>query len=230
MSAVGLLTAPLAFDFVRSWPGRIDHLDWQKANALLSEMEAEGQALLEKSGVLPEQVSHQREADIRYVGQGHEIQVPLPVGQLSSDSVSTIVSLFEEAYRRLYERLSQSVPIEIINWRVTSSSLAPRVRLQVASAPIHPSNDAARLAQRAQEGCKERDEQTVAQTAQKGSRMAYFPELGGYHDIPVYNRYGLLPGTNFTGPAIVEERESTVIVGPDCRFHIDEQQNLIVEL
>jgi len=230
MSAVGLLTAPLAFDFVRSWPGRIDHLDWQKANALLSEMEAEGQALLEKSGVLPEQVSHQREADIRYVGQGHEIQVPLPVGQLSSDSVSTIVSLFEEAYRRLYERLSQSVPVEIINWRVTSSSLAPRVRLQVASAPIHPSNDAARLAQRAQEGCKERDEQTVAQTAQKGSRMAYFPELGGYHDIPVYNRYGLLPGTNFTGPAIVEERESTVIVGLDHRFRIDEQQNLIVEL
>jgi N-methylhydantoinase A len=54
--------------------------------------------------------------------------------------------------------------------------------------------------------------------------------LGGYHDIAVYNRYGLLPGTSFAGPAIVEERESTVIVGPDCRFRIDEQLNLIVEL
>src|SRR5713101_1760348 len=92
-------------------------------------MEAEGQALLEKSGVLPEQISHQRVADIRYVGQGHEIQVPLPAGQLSSDSVSTIINSFEEVYRHLYERLSQSVPIEIINWRVTSSSPAPQVRL-----------------------------------------------------------------------------------------------------
>src|SRR5207249_11999346 len=134
-----------ACDVVRPRPGGIDHLDWQKANALLSEMEAEGQALLEKSGVLPGQISHRREADIRYVGQGHEIQVPLPVGQLSSDCVSTIINSFEEVYRRLYERLSQSVPIEIINWRVTSSGPVPRVRLQVASAPIHPSNDAARL-------------------------------------------------------------------------------------
>jgi len=207
MSAVGLLTAPLAFDFVRSWPGRIDQLDWQKANALLNEMEAEGQALLEKSGVVPGQISHRREAEIRYVGQGHEIQVPLPAGRLSSDSVTTIINSFEEVYRRLYERLSQSVPIEIINWRVTSSGPAPRVRLQVA-----------------------RDEQTTAQTARKGSRKAYFPELGGYHDTAVYNRYGLLPATSFSGPAIVEERESTVIVGPDCRFRIDEQRNLIVEL
>src|ERR1700694_5694142 len=53
MSAVGFLTAPLAFDFVRSWPGRIDRLDWEKVNALLGEMEAEGRALLEQSGVLP---------------------------------------------------------------------------------------------------------------------------------------------------------------------------------
>ena len=192
---------------MRSWPGRIDQLDWQKANALLSEMEAEGQALLEKSGVVPGQISHRRETEIRYVGQGHEIQVPLPAGRLSSDSVTTIINSFEEVYRRLYERLSQSVPIEIINWRVTSSGPAPRVRLQVA-----------------------RDEQTAAQTGRKGSRKAYFPELGGYHDTAVYNRYGLLPATSFSGPAIVEERESTVIVGPDCRFRIDEQRNLIVEL
>ena len=207
MSAVGFLTAPLSFDFVHSWPGRIDSLDWQEANALLGEMEAQGQALLEKSGVLPEQISHRRAVDIRYVGQGHEIQVPLPAGRLGSESVPAIINSFEKVYRRLYERLSQSVPVEIINWRIISSGPAPQVRLKVG-----------------------RNEQMVAQTAQKGSRKAYFPELGGYHGIPIYNRYGLLPGTSFTGPAVVEERESTVIVGPDCCFHIDEQMNLIIEL
>src|SRR3989440_1091769 len=207
MSAVGFLTAPLAFDFVRSWPGGIDAMDWQQANALLDEMQAEGQALLEQSGVSPAQISHRRVADMRYVGQGHEIQVPLPDGRLSGESVSGIVSSFEEVYRRVYERLSQSVPIEIINWRITSSSSAPQVRLQVAG-----------------------DERTIAQTALKGSREAYFPELGGYAGIPVYDRYGLLPGTGLGGPAIVEERESTVIIGPDCRFRIDEQRNLLVEL
>jgi N-methylhydantoinase A len=207
MSAVGFLTAPLAFDFVRSWPGRIDQMDWQRANALLDEMEAEGQALLEESGVLPGQISHRRVADIRYVGQGHEIHVALPTGRLGSDSIPTIIDSFEETYRRLYERLSQSVPVEIINWRVTSSSPAPQVRLRAAG-----------------------DGQAVAHAARKGSRRAYFPELGGYHDTPVYNRYALLPGAGFNGPAIVEERESTVIVGPDCRFSIDEQLNLVVQI
>ena len=94
----------------------------QKANALLSEMETEGRALLETSGVPAEHISYRREADIRYVCQGHEIRVPLPAGQLDSGSVPAITASFEEVYRRLYERLSQSVPIEIINWRVTVSS------------------------------------------------------------------------------------------------------------
>ena len=207
MSAIGFLTAPLAFDFVRSWPGHLDVLDWQKANALLSEMEAEGTALLEQSGVSPVQIWHQRAADIRYVGQGHEIQVPFPGGRLDSESIPGIVRSFEETYRRLYERLSESVPLEIINWRVISSSPPPLVRLQATGV-----------------------EQAATSTARKGSRKAYFPELGGYVDTPVYDRYGLSPGTGFDGPAIIEERESTVIVGPDCRFRIDEQLNLIVKL
>ncbi len=207
MSAVGFLTAPLSFDFVRSWPGRVDQLDWHEVNALLGEMEAEGQALLERSGVPPQHIRHRRVVDIRYVGQGHEIQVPLPGGQLSSDSIPAIINSFEETYRRLYERLSRSVPLEIINWRITSSGPAPHVRLQ----PV-------------------RNEQAMASTALKGSRKAYFPELGGYDDTLVYDRYALVPGSSFNGPAIVEERESTVIIGPGARFRIDEQRNLIVEL
>ena len=47
-------------------------------------MEAEGQALLEASGVPHEAISHRREADMRYVGQGHEIRVPLPAGRLDA--------------------------------------------------------------------------------------------------------------------------------------------------
>lgn len=205
ISAIGFLTAPLAFDFVRSWPGRLHDVDWQKANVLLDEMETQGRSLLEQSGVLPEQLSYRREADIRYAGQGHEISVPLPAGQLDSKSVTAITASFEDVYRRLYERLSQSVPLEIINWRVTVSSQVPEARLQVPW-----------------------DENRLSQVARKGSRRAYFS--GGYRETPVYDRYSLVPGTRFAGPAIVEERESTVIVGPDGSFRIDDQWNLVVEL
>ena len=205
MSAVGFLTAPLAFDFVRSWPGQLPTVDWQKANALLSAMEQEGQALLTQSGLAPEQIRYRREADIRYVGQGHEIRVPLPVGPLDRNSVQVISAAFEAVYQRLYERLSLSVPLEIINWRVTASGPEPEVRLHMPTV-----------------------EQKSAQEAQKGSRAVYFP--GGYRNVPVYDRYLLAPGVQFTGPAIIEERESTVVVGSDCACRIDAQWNLVAHL
>jgi N-methylhydantoinase A len=208
MSTVGFLSAPLAFDFVRSWPGRLDALDWPRANALLAEMEAEGHALLEKSGVPLGAITHRREADMRYVGQGHEVRVPLPAGPLSADRVLELLSAFEAVYRELYSRLGPPVPVEVLNWRVVSSGPAPDVRLQLQATATG------------------RD----SQAALKGARPAYFPEAGRYAMTPIYDRYRLSPGATFRGPAIVEERESTVIVGPRGRCRVDEQHNLIVEL
>jgi N-methylhydantoinase A len=204
-STVGFLSAPLAFDFVRSWSGRLDVLDWARANALLAEMEAEGQALLEASGVPAEAITHRREADMRYVGQGHEIRVPLPAGLLDAAHLPALLSAFEAVYRELYERLGPPVPVEILNWRVVSSGPRPDLRLQAASAAAG-----------------------AAPTALKGERLAYFPEARDFISTPVYDRYRLAPDATFDGPAIVEERESTVIVGPGGPCRVDEHYNLIV--
>ncbi len=213
MSTVGFLSAPLAFDFVRSWPGQLDSLDWERANTLLAEMEAEGQTLLETSGVPAHEISHRREVDMRYVGQGHEIPVPLPDGQLKAAHVPNLISSFQRVYQELYERLGPPVSVEILNWRVVSSGPQPDLRLQVISTA---------------------DEATLAvgglQAARKGERLAYFPETKGFTPTPIYDRYPLAPGTAFDGPAIVEERESTVIIGPGSRCFIDEHYNLVVAL
>jgi len=207
MSTVGFLSAPLAFDFVRSWPGRLEGLDWTHANTLLAEMEMEGQTLLEASGVPAAAISHQRAADMRYVGQGHEIRVPLPAGLLDATHAAALLTSFQTVYRELYERLGPPVAVEIINWRAVSSGPRPDLRLQITSAG---GGD--------------------AQTAWKGERQAYFPETSGFVATPIYDRYRLAPGAAFTGPAIVEERESTVIVGPGAHCRIDEQYNLVVEV
>jgi N-methylhydantoinase A len=207
MSTLGFLSAPFAFDFVRSWRALLPALDWERANELLAAMEAEGQVLLQRSGVAAEQIEHRREADMRYVGQGHEIRVPLPDGRLDASSAQTLQSAFEQVYHELYERLGPEVPLEILNWRVVSSGPRPHVTLQI---PV--------LA-----------DATLPQ-AQKGERLAYFPEAGGYVPTPIYDRYRLAAGMTFAGPAIVEERESTVIIGPGGRCRIDPQHNLVVEL
>ncbi|HEY3227938.1 MAG TPA: hydantoinase/oxoprolinase family protein [Roseiflexaceae bacterium] len=206
-STIGFLTAPLAFDFVRSWRARLDGLDWRRASALLAEMEQEGQQLLTASGVPSAAITHRRLADMRYVGQGHEIRVPLPPGRLDETGGAELQAAFEETYRRLYARPGPPVPLEIINWRVVSSGPQPEARLRLESA----GGDS-------------------AATALKGTRPAYFPERGGFVETPVYDRYRLPPGATFDGPAIVEERESTVMVGPGGRCRIDEYWNLIVQL
>ncbi|MCE7989590.1 MAG: hydantoinase/oxoprolinase family protein [Caldilinea sp. CFX5] len=207
MSTVGFLVAPLAFDFVRTWRMRLDRLDWTHANSLLAEMEAEGQQLLEKSGVPADQITQRREADMRYVGQGHEIRVELPAGALREQDVPALLAAFEARYRELYSRLGPPVPVEVINWRVTAAGPKPDVQLQLTTG-------AARSPQQ----------------AQKGARLAYFPETGGYTATPVYDRYQLTPGVTFAGPAIIEERESTLIVGPGAACRVDEEWNLIVTL
>ncbi len=207
MSTVGFLSAPLAFDFVRSWRRPLDEIDFSHASALLQEMEVQGERVLVQSGVDPAQITHRREADMRYIGQGHEIRVPLPAGELTTAHAMDVAAAFRNTYQRLYERLGPPVGLEILNWRVTSSGPDPRLMLRF-DAPMT----------------------THADDAVRGRRNAYFPELGGFTSTPVYDRYRLAPGTHFTGPAIVEERESTVIVGPHAECEIDAHWNLRVQL
>jgi len=205
-STFGLLSAPLAFDFVRSAYSRLDQLDWGFANRLLDEMAEEGRGVLERSGLSAEQISYKRSADIRYVGQGHEVAVMLPDGVLSAEHLSRISKLFNDAYRALYGREGPDVPLEVINWRVVASGPRPELNLKL------PTN-------RRREG-----------NARRGFRRAYFPEPGEYVETAVYDRYALDVGMEFIGPGIVEERESTLIVGARGKARVDERLNIVVEL
>ena len=204
-SAMGLLVAPLAFDFVRSHYGKIDELDWAEVNAVFEEMEQLGTELLVESGAGPGQITHVRTADIRYVGQGHEIRVPMPDGTLTGRHRQGIYEEFDRVYRRLYGREGPPVGLEALTWRVVSRGPRPGV-FNTASG----------------------DEGGGADGARKGERPAYFPSAGGFVTTPVYDRYLLGTGSTLRGPAIVEERESTAIIGPGGRIHVDDRLNMVV--
>ncbi len=209
MSTVGFLTAPLAFDFVRSWVTELEDIDWQKVNDLFAEMESQGQVLLAESGLAGAEITHRRQVDMRYVGQGHEIRVGLGAGRLDATSGKELRTRFEKVYRELYERPGPPVAVEILGWRVASSGPTPRIRLRVEA---------------------ESTDEATLEEARKGTRRAYFPEAGAYVDTAVYDRYRLSPGMCFPGPAIVEERESTVVLGPEARCEIDRDHNLVVRM
>jgi len=206
MSAWGLLAAPLAFDFVRTVRARLDAADWDALNGLFAEMEDEGRELLARAGVARDSVRVGRIAEMRYVGQGHEVEARMPAGRLSAASLPAITTAFEEAYRALYHRLPQGVPIEALNWRVTVSAPPPVLAFGGGAAG------------------------GSAGTSVKTRRRAWFAEANGWVDTPVYDRYTLGPGTTFDGPAIVEERESTAIIGPGAHCRVDDGRTIVVEL
>src|SRR5216117_1977640 len=185
MSAFGLLAAPLAFDFVRTGRQRLDRADWPAINRLFAEMEEEGRALLTRAGVAAGKVTVARIAEMRYLGQGHEVEAALPLGKLTAASLAKITASFEASYRALYHRLPQGVPIEALNWRVTVSGPDPKTRLGGHARPDQAGRRSARSGKPV-----------------KGTRRAYFAERGSFVETPVYDRYALTPGMTLKGPAI----------------------------
>ena len=205
ISALGLLSAPLAFDFVRSHYGQLDSLDWQEVNDLFADMETQGTELLAPSVASSDDITHVRSADMRYIGQGHEIRVPIPTGILRESDGDTIYTEFDAVYRQLYGRAGPPVGLEALTWRVVSSGPRPGTTTR-----------------RSGTGSGEADQ------AVKGERAAYFADLGGYVSTPVYDRYQLRPGATLRGPAIIEERESTALIGSSGHVEVDSLLNIIV--
>ena len=205
LSALGFLVAAPGTDAVRSYVSRLETLDWNRLNDLFAKMEAEALAQIHEAGADPSTVSMRRRADMRYSGQGFEIDVPVPEGKLDGSSAATIRQIFLDRYQELFGRQISDLPIEALTWRVYASGPTPHVELNFAGQQI--------------------DENP----ADKGEREVYFPETG-YAACKIYNRYALKPGASFRGPAVIEERESTAVAGPDTTVSIDKYLNLIIDI
>jgi N-methylhydantoinase A len=191
MSSVGVLAAPLATDAVRSRLEPVDGSTAARVEPLFAELESEGAAILAASGV--EHIVHERSIDMRYVGQGFEVTVPVAPGE-------DLREAFEAAYVRTHGRKGPDVPIEAITWRVLTRGPDPDLRLVAAAGDGD---------------------------ALKGTRAVYFDD--GFVETPIYNRYRMGPGTRIDGPAIVEERESTSVVGPGATARVADDGSLIME-
>ncbi len=203
-SALGLLCAPLAFDYVRSYFGRLDVLDWNEVNRFFAEMTEEGRKLLTAAGLRDEDIIVRRSCDMRYVGQGHEANVILPEGELKEGRIDEIEAFFQKTYEELFHQKGPDMPLEVLTWRVSVSGPRPQIPL-------------------------ESFKQDNFEKALKGEREVYFDGQGGFIKTPVYDRYLLGVGFQTQGPAVFEEHESTVVVGVEAKdIKIDEQNNLIV--
>ena len=197
-SALGFFTAPRAFDLVRSHKVGLKNADFAEIEKLFQDMEREGAAILQKSGAI-ENITCERSVDMRFVGQGAETNVPIPNRDFSQITGEEVRSLFDQRYQTLYGRTYPESPAEFVSFRVRASLPERPLRLPKIEKKVASLKDAI-----------------------KGQRLAYSPIARDFIPYNVYDRYSLFPGAKFNGPAIIEERESTAIVGEDASVSVDD--------
>ncbi|MDE0941224.1 MAG: hydantoinase/oxoprolinase family protein [Alphaproteobacteria bacterium] len=197
MSALGLLASPLTFEVARTKQAFVADLSMENFSSILAELEAEARAPLQDADT---DLSIVRRLDMRYNGQGHEIEVTLPPGP--ETGIAALPDIFREHYAAIHGAALLDTPLVITTWKVEATANAPEL---TTAGP-----------------------EAQGAATPKGSRQAYFDE--GYVTTPVYDRYNLAVGTVIEGPALIEERESTVIIGPGEKVDVDEFGNLVAEL
>ncbi|MCK4792941.1 MAG: hydantoinase/oxoprolinase family protein [Desulfobacteraceae bacterium] len=205
-SALGFFTAPRAFDLVRSHKVSLNDADFNEIEQIFKDMEAEGARTLQKSGKT-ENIRFERSVDARFVGQGSETNVPIAERDFTRVKKEEVRRQFDNIYEKLYGRTYPESPVEYINFKVRASLPERLLKL--------PKMD---------------KKSGAIEDAVKGRRQAYSGIAKDFIPYTVYDRYKLFPDAEFDGPAIIEERESTVIVGEDASVSVDDFGFLWIDL
>ena len=180
-SALGFLAAPLSFEQSRSRPTVLtSDFDAAAVNAVLEEIETESRARLADAGISRRAMRVERSADMRLVGQMHEITVPLPDGPLGAGCLAAIRATFASIYSARYTAFYERAEIEAISFRVRCSAPNPALAIRQGDA-------------------------AAGTPALKGVRRAFFGQ--SFEEAMVYDRYALMPADRIVGPAMIEERE-----------------------
>ena len=194
LSAFGALVTPARLHLVRSALSRLDALDWSEVDTILDELASEGGRALAAAGAAEADVRLRFGADLRYVGQQNEVSVEIDGDPRADHDGHKLQSTFEAAYFAQYAVNPSHVPIEIVSWRVTAEGPRPTFS-GVAKPPLSHGE------------------------AKSRRPVGLWPAAA---EVPVYDRAALGAGQTLIGPAIVEERETTIVIPPNWRAQVDD--------
>jgi N-methylhydantoinase A len=214
LSTIGLLNADVRDDYVRTrvWEGPEFPAD--EVGAGFDELAAS--ALTSSGGeVDPGRALYERSADLRYRGQGFELTVDVPEATIDAAAMATLRDRFHAAHERLYGYALRSAPVELVNLRVTVSVPLPKAQASEIAPQAGPI-DAARVGERLVYYGR-----AFGGSARPGSGLGWLP-------TPCYDRAMLGAGALVAGPAVLEQVDSTTVLGPGQQATVDRFGNLIV--
>lgn len=202
-SAAGLLAADTVFDLARTYDTLLEESMLAPVNAVFEELLAGCQSLMHENGVT-DNIEFSPSADMHYEGQGFDLEVPIPRLSLDESVIPELKEVFHQKYADTFGYAQHDQPIRAVGWKLRAS----HSRAEFQWSELEPANWTPTPSSR---------------------RPAYFPESGGFVDTPVYARPTLGSGASISGPAIVEEAESTVVLLPGSCANVDRYGNILVE-
>lgn len=202
-SALGLLVTDLKHDYATTLIQRLDQVDSQTLEQTFRTLEAQGRETLGREGMAEAAMEFRRQVDLRYVGQSHELTLPLAAGALGPAQLAQLLAQFHRTHERAYGFSAPEEDVELVSVRLSAIG-------QIAKPALAPLAKAA------------------GEATAKGNRPVYFAEREGFVDCPVYDRYALGADAVVQGPAIVEEIDSTTVVHPQYQVRVDEVGQMVL--
>jgi N-methylhydantoinase A len=203
MSAFGMFTMGLGQEYARTRFRDLGRADAATMEAVYAEMRAEAEAAFARVGIGSDALRFVATVDIRYAGQFHEVEIELPPGEITDEVVASLASRFHKRYEALYGYQLPYQPVEFLSLYLKVTSPQPPLALaeqSVSSADV--------------------------ESARRGTRVCRFP--AGAPDVPVYDGDRLGPGHSITGPALVDDPTTTVLVVDGFECTVDPQRNLLL--
>ena len=185
-SAIGFLAAPVSYEVVRSRYTKLAEFEAEGLNQMYAAMQAEAHGIV-VAGAPDAELEERRIAYMRYIGQGHEIVVQVPVRALTDGDGVALKQAFDQAYEELFGRVIPSMEVEILTWALSISTVQPNPSaLEDVAAKTTP--------------------------AASGERNLFDADRTDFVTAPVYQRDDLTPGMTLAGPALIAEAQTTTAV------------------
>ena len=196
--AFGMMYADLKHNYTRPYTAQADVADLDRINELFTEMETDARRTLDREGAATADITIERSMDICYYGQVREQNAIVPDGRVTAETLAVTVDRFHDKHRRVIGYSEPGYPTVIVRLHLAG------VAKIVPPPPREISPGSADLA-----------------VALKGRRPAYFPERGGFTEVPVYDGEKFGAGDIVRGPCIIEERMTTLVLPPAETVTVD---------
>lgn len=202
-SALGCVVADMRHDRVQTVNRLLDQIDAAELGAEMMRVGDETESLLESAGVAFARIDRVMELDMLYLGQTHTVNVAIDIPDTGLTRQG-IRDAFETAYREAYGRLLDGIPMRVMNYRIAVIGRRPKLDMSVFAPVDGKPADACRI----------------------GTRNVFAE--GAWHEAGVYERLQLAVGASISGPALLEQADTTIFVDPGLECVVDAFGNLVI--